>query len=133
MQLSGSTKLTVIWIILECYYVVSLILRLIRLILVFHCKFCTFRFILFYIISFFNSYPRLIKPDMEGGRGVIYSYMVRIIAFSSFSALILASAIFCLHFRFPFPQFRFCSSWFLPYKVKKVIISDYNITSKPFS
>ena len=69
LQLSGSAKLTVIWIILECYYVVSLILRLIRLILVFHCKFCTFRPILFYIISFFNSYPRLIKPDMEGGQG----------------------------------------------------------------
>ena len=56
LDLNANAKLAVIWIIKarECYYVGSLILDLICLILVFYCKFCTFRIILFYIVSYLN-------------------------------------------------------------------------------
>ena len=46
--LSTSAKLAVKWIILKWYYVVDLILDSIWIILVFYCKFCAFKIILFY-------------------------------------------------------------------------------------
>ena len=50
--LSTSAKLAVKWIILKWYYVVDLILDSIWIILVFYCKFCAFKIILFYIAYF---------------------------------------------------------------------------------
>ena len=48
LDLSTSPKLAVKWIILKWYYVVDLILDSIWIILVFYCKFCAFKIILFY-------------------------------------------------------------------------------------
>ena len=47
-----SIHLAVKWIILKWYYVVDLILDSIWIILVFYCKFCAFKIILFYIAYF---------------------------------------------------------------------------------
>ena len=52
LDLSTSPKLAVKWIILKWYYVVDLILDSIWIILVFYCKFCAFKIILFYIAYF---------------------------------------------------------------------------------
>ena len=55
LDLSISAKLAVIWIILECYYVVDLILDSMSVILVFYCKFLAFIIIIFYI-AYFNFF-----------------------------------------------------------------------------
>ena len=52
LDLSTSAKLGVKWIILKWYYVINLILGTIWIILVFYCKFCAFKIVLFYIASF---------------------------------------------------------------------------------
>ena len=44
---SISATLAAIWIILQCYHVVDLILGSIWITLAFYCKFCAFRIILF--------------------------------------------------------------------------------------
>ena len=49
MDLNTSAKLLVIWTILKWYYIADLILHSIWIILVFYCKFYTFKIILFYI------------------------------------------------------------------------------------
>ena len=58
LDLSTSPKLAVKWIILKWYYVVDLILDSIWIILVFYCKFCAFRIILFYIVYFYLYFIR---------------------------------------------------------------------------
>ena len=58
LGLSTSAKLAVKWIILKWYYVVDLILDSIWIILVFYCKFCAFKIILFYIAYFYFLFIR---------------------------------------------------------------------------
>ena len=66
LGLGTSAKLTVIWIILQCYYIVDLILDSISIFLTFYCKFCAFRIILFYIAYIFNFfYLRINNPNIH--------------------------------------------------------------------
>ena len=51
-DLSKSGKLPVLCIIQKCYYVEGVILDSVGIIVVFYCKFCAFRIILFYIAFF---------------------------------------------------------------------------------
>ena len=54
-------NVAVIWTILKCYYVVDLILDSIWIILIFYCKFCAFKIILFYTVYFYLFYLRITK------------------------------------------------------------------------
>ena len=52
LDLNTSPKLAVKWIILKWYYVVDFILNSTQIIVVFYCKFCALKIILFYITYF---------------------------------------------------------------------------------
>ena len=66
LGLSTNEKLAVIWIILNRYYIVDLILDSISIVLVFYCKFWAFRIILFYNAYFyFFSYLSINKPNIR--------------------------------------------------------------------
>ena len=52
-DLSKSAKLAVIWVILNGYNIVDVIMDSVLIILVFYCEFGAFGIILFYIASFF--------------------------------------------------------------------------------
>ena len=58
LDLCATAKLAVIWTMLECFYVVDLILDLICNILAFYCIFCAFRIILFYNCMFLKNFIR---------------------------------------------------------------------------
>ena len=58
LDLCATAKLAVIWTMLECFYVVDLILDLICNILAFYCIFCAFRIILFYNCMFLKHFIR---------------------------------------------------------------------------
>ena len=53
------------WLILNCFFVVDLISDSIWIILVFSCKFCVFRIILFTLHIFNFFYPRINKPNIH--------------------------------------------------------------------
>ena len=58
LDLCATAKLEVIWTMLECFYVVDLILDLICNILAFYCIFCAFRIILLYNCMFLKNFIR---------------------------------------------------------------------------
>ena len=63
LEISTSAKLTVISIILKCYYVLDLIFESISL--VFYCKFCAFRIILFTLHVLNIFYQGMNKPNIH--------------------------------------------------------------------
>ena len=66
LDLSASAELAVKRIILKCYYVVDLILDSIWIVLVFYCKVCAFRIIIFlYCICLVLFYLRINKPNIH--------------------------------------------------------------------
>ena len=74
LDLSTSAKLADIWITLECYYVVDLILGSIWIVLAFYCKFCAFRIILFTMNVFKRFYQRMNKPNTQNNISSISSF-----------------------------------------------------------
>ena len=78
-----SATLAVIRIILECYHVVELILDSICIILVFCCKFCAFRIILFYIASFeifFNETYAITSLAFQVSKMSLTTYLAQLIS-----------------------------------------------------
>ena len=74
LDLSASAKLPVRWITLKWHYVVNLILDLIWIILVFYCKFCVFKIILFYVAHFWFFYQEISKPNIHNKINDISSF-----------------------------------------------------------
>ena len=69
LDLSTSVKFSIIWITLECYYVVNLILDSISIILVFYRK------LLFFTLLIFRTfYQRMNKPNIHNDIGSISSF-----------------------------------------------------------
>ena len=63
LEIGTSAKLAVISIILKCYYVLDLIFEPISL--VFYCKFCTYRIILFTLHVLNIFYQGMNKPNIH--------------------------------------------------------------------
>ena len=76
LDLSTSLKSAAEWIIITWYQVLSLILDSIWIILVFYCKFCAFKIILFYTAYFWFFYPEINKLN-------IYNNIVNIPSFQN--------------------------------------------------